>query len=899
MGLKKFRKIIASAVILTALFGTSLFNTSLANAATASSQKTFTWGNATVYFALTDRFNNGDPSNDHSYGRGLDQHGNVQAGYKGNPGAFQGGDLKGLTQKINDGYFSDLGINAIWITAPYEQIHGFTSGNDEGGNATTNGKGFPYYSYHGYWTLDYSNIDGNMGTAEDFKNFVDAAHAKGIRVVMDIVLNHVGYVTMKDASEYDFGGLTKGWENYYYGPLANLVGGGTEGNTYFDKNSTKWANNWWGPDFIRSSAGFAGYPATAEGAGYTNCLAGLPDIKTESTKEVSLPPLLANKWKSEGRYDKEMDSLNKFFAKRNLSKTPRNYVIKWLTDYIREYGIDGFRCDTANQVDLDSWAALNKEARAAFDEYKAKNPSKVLDPNAKFWTVGESWGHGVNKDAFFTQGGFDAMINFDFKGVNPSNIQGKYDNLSKVNSDDNFNVLSYISSHDDGLYNRSNIIDGGTSLLLAPGAVQVFYGDETARPLAWTDRFRSNYSDQCYRSFMNWSDLNNSSSTASKDLAHWQKLGQFRNKHIAVGAGTNTDISTSPYTFSRVYNKNGMLDKVVCEVGGSGTISVNVSGVFADGTLVRDAYTGNTAKVSNGTATFTDGGNKVILIEKGDSAPEVSVGPSKTNYFTNTLELTLYISGADKGTYSINDGTAKSFVNGDKVTIGANLNYEDKTTITVNAANSYGTATQTYTYTKKNPNFVSKVYFKKPSTWGAPKVYAYSESTGKEVAAWPGIAMKSEGNDLYSYSLPTGFSDALVIFNDGNNQIPGAGKTGLPLEDGSVMEYDNGTWKPYQEDVTKPAASKVYFYNTKNWSNPYVYVYSKTTDKKVAAWPGVPMTKVSDGLYSYTIPEGFGDAKVIFSNKGNNQYPGSGQEGLTITSGSSMAFKNGSWDSYK
>ena len=89
-------------------------------------------------------FANGDTSNDHSYGRGLDKNGNIQAGYSGNPGEFQGGDLKGLTQKVNEGYFSDLGVNAIWITAPYEQVHGFTSGNFDGGSVTEqNGKGFP------------------------------------------------------------------------------------------------------------------------------------------------------------------------------------------------------------------------------------------------------------------------------------------------------------------------------------------------------------------------------------------------------------------------------------------------------------------------------------------------------------------------------------------------------------------------------------------------------------------------------------------------------------------------------------------------------------------------------------------------------------------------------------
>lgn len=94
---------------------------------TTQEERKFSWDNATVYFVLTDRFQNGDTSNDHSYGRGLDQNGNEQAGYDNNPGAFHGGDLKGLTQKLNEGYFTDLGVNAIWLTAPYEQIHGYTS----------------------------------------------------------------------------------------------------------------------------------------------------------------------------------------------------------------------------------------------------------------------------------------------------------------------------------------------------------------------------------------------------------------------------------------------------------------------------------------------------------------------------------------------------------------------------------------------------------------------------------------------------------------------------------------------------------------------------------------------------------------------------------------------------
>ena len=438
-------------------------------------ERKFSWDNATVYFALTDRFSNGDTSNDYSYGRGLDQNGNVQEGYENNPGGFHGGDLKGLTQKLEEGYFTDLGVNAIWLTAPYEQIHGFTSGNAAGGNGQDNGEGFPYYSYHGYWTLDYTNIDENMGTEEDFRNFVDTAHEQGIRVVMDIVLNHVGYTTMKDADEYGFGSMKDGWEDYYYGDLSDLDGGSVESNTWYNKDDPTWATNWWGNDFVRVSAGYAGYDQYSDGGGYTNPLSGLPDIKTEITQEVELPAILETKWKREGRYEEERAELDEFFTNRNLPRNPRNYVIKWLTDYIRDYGIDGFRCDTANHVEMEGWAALNEEADIAFEEYKANNPDKVLDAETDFWTTGESWGHGVTKSAFFTSGGFSSIINFSFKGASTSNLKSKYNELAKVNKDDEFNVLSYISSHDDTLYDRNNLIDGGTSLLLAPGAVQIFY----------------------------------------------------------------------------------------------------------------------------------------------------------------------------------------------------------------------------------------------------------------------------------------------------------------------------------------------------------------------------------------------------------------------------------------
>ena len=92
-----------------------------------------------------------------------------------------------------------MGVNAIWISAPYEQIHGYvTSGGD------TSPAHFAHYSYHGYYVLDYTETDANFGTKAEFKTMVDTAHKHGIRVVMDIVMNHAGYNNLLDMEEYGY-----------------------------------------------------------------------------------------------------------------------------------------------------------------------------------------------------------------------------------------------------------------------------------------------------------------------------------------------------------------------------------------------------------------------------------------------------------------------------------------------------------------------------------------------------------------------------------------------------------------------------------------------------------------------------------------------------------------------
>jgi len=182
-----------------------------------------------------------------------------------------------------------------------------------------------------------------------------------------------------------------------------------------------------------------------------------------------------------------------------------------------------------------------------------------------------------------------------------------YKNYAEVlNSDDEFNLLSYISQHDTGLYNRKKLVEGGTYLMLLPGAVMVFYGDETARP------YGDGGSDatQGTRSFMNWDSID------PEVLEHFQKLGQFRNRNIAVGAGEHTMLQEKPYVFMRNYNQDGIENTVLVYEGESGDVTLDVSKAFSDKATVRDAYTGTLYTVKDGKVTLAVHENGLALLEE-------------------------------------------------------------------------------------------------------------------------------------------------------------------------------------------------------------------------------------------------------------------------------------------
>ena len=491
----------------------------------------FSWDNATVYFMLTDRFKNSDPSNDNSFGRKKDG--------KDEIGTWHGGDFKGITEKLD--YLKNLGVNAIWITPMVEQVHGFVGGGENGT--------FPFYGYHGYWALDFTKIDPNYGDEAALKTMVDEAHKRGIRVVLDVVMNHVGYATLADLQDVGPQGVVTNqdklparWSEW---KPAGLYGNWNSVTQNIDYLSAEWSK-WWGPEWVR--AGLPGYQQPGSDD-VTSAVGGLPDFLTESTKYVSLPPVLKAK--------KDTN------AKDLPNATITDYLVKWHTDWVRKFGIDGFRGDTVKHLEPQAWAKLKKEANAALKEWKAANPSKKVD-DLPFFMVGEVWDHGMNKDLWFDNG-FDSIINFDYQRDALNNAQcmttaeptyAKYANT--INTDPNFNVLSYISSHDTKLF-FGDYEDVAlqrriaNSFMLLPGGVQIYYGDESGRGLMKGE----GVFDQTLRSDMNWSEL--ASGEKAELVKHWQKLGQFRQQHPAIAGGSHKKLSDAPYAFVREKGKDKVM----------------------------------------------------------------------------------------------------------------------------------------------------------------------------------------------------------------------------------------------------------------------------------------------------------------------------------------------------
>lgn len=187
-----------------------------------------------------------------------------------------------------------------------------------------------------------------------------------------------------------------------------------------------------------------------------------------------------------------------------------------------------------------------------------------------------------------------------------------------------------------------------------------------------------------------------------------------------------------------------------------------------------------------------------------------------------------------------------------------------------------------------DPIIGGTVYYKNTNNWSTVNAYYWSDSN-KAMMAWPGTAMKNEGDGVYSIEVPEGVQ--YIIFNNGQAQTDD-----ITLQ-GVNKIYENGSWSDYKvvedpedpEDPVEPVEGNIFFKNTANWSTVKAYYWSDA-NTKMTSWPGVEMTKVDGNIYGTTIPE---DAQyVIFTN-------GSGAQTADITlTGLYKLYDNGNWSDY-
>ncbi len=143
----------------------------------STGESDFDWDESVIYFMLTDRFFDGDESNNDPYDLNYDTDAR---------GTYQGGDLKGITTKLD--YLDNLGVNTIWISPIVENIKYDVRSVETNGTSVD-----PYYGYHGYWASNFGKLNPHFGTMEDFHELIDAAHDRDMKIMVDVVLNHTGY----------------------------------------------------------------------------------------------------------------------------------------------------------------------------------------------------------------------------------------------------------------------------------------------------------------------------------------------------------------------------------------------------------------------------------------------------------------------------------------------------------------------------------------------------------------------------------------------------------------------------------------------------------------------------------------------------------------------------------
>ncbi len=406
-----------------------------------------------IYFVMPDRFENGDSSNDTA---GLEGDKLVHGFDPTHHAWHHGGDLAGLTSRLD--YLEGLGIGAIWITPPFTNRFVQGDGTAEGSSS----------SYHGYWQIDWTQIDPHLGSDDDMRAFIDEAHARDMHVYFDVVVNHTGDV------------ISYAEDSYVYWAQSARPYRDADGNE-FDP-----------AEFV----GAADFPALdpAVSFAYTPTFADPADATVKAPDWLNDVTLYHNRGNS--TFQGESDTYGDFFGLDDLfTEHPRVVagMIELHGDLIERFDVDGFRVDTMKHVNPEFWAEFAPAMHARAAELGKDD----------FYLFGEIFNTDPIVQSKHTGLGVDATLDFIMNdGLQRYVSGGSADTLTQAfdaddwftDADNNASMqATFFGNHDMGRmgYLLDSALPGADDaellaraklgfdlLFLSRGVPVVYYGDE-------------------------------------------------------------------------------------------------------------------------------------------------------------------------------------------------------------------------------------------------------------------------------------------------------------------------------------------------------------------------------------------------------------------------------------
>ncbi|RKN50613.1 pullulanase-type alpha-1,6-glucosidase [Micromonospora endolithica] len=403
------------------------------------------------YFVLPDRFANGDPRND----RGGLSGDRLKTGLDPkDKGFYHGGDLKGVMDRLD--YIEGMGTTAIWLAPVFKNRPVQGTGDDVSAG------------YHGYWITDFTQVDPHFGSNEDLKKLVKLAHRRGIKVYLDVIVNHTADVIKYAEDTYTY--VDKKTSPYT----------DARGRAFEDRNYADGTRDF--PDVDTTS-----FP-------YTPTFATPADAKVKVPAWLNDPTMYHNR--GDSTFAGENSEYGDFFGLDDLW-TERPEVVRGLTkvygDWIAKTGVDGFRLDTVKHVNLDFWPQFSQGIERTAERAGKKD----------FFMFGEVYSSDQEvASTYVRRGGLPATLDFSFQeaargytagGGSAKALADVYarDDLYAARDTDAGRLPTFLGNHDMGRIG-SFIASGGTDpathlrrdqlahelMFLTRGQPVVYSGDE-------------------------------------------------------------------------------------------------------------------------------------------------------------------------------------------------------------------------------------------------------------------------------------------------------------------------------------------------------------------------------------------------------------------------------------